>query len=60
MLEPKTKQNLIDDLVRLAGGDIDLVRDAIRSSRTRPDEPADLEQIVRYIEQHRAPQPAVA
>ena len=40
---------MMDKLVYLAGGDIDLVNEAIRAAREGSDAPADLEKIVEYI-----------
>lgn len=45
--------DLIDKLVVLADGDYDLVQEAIWASTESPEQPADLEKIVAYIEANR-------
>jgi hypothetical protein len=44
---------LIDKLVKIAKGDIDLVQEAIRANSTGPDVAADLDKVVAYILEHR-------
>jgi len=45
---------LIDQLVLIADGDLDLVKEAISAS-AKGTEGADLKNVVEYIEAHRAP-----
>lgn len=49
-----SKPELVTKLVKLAGGDIELVHKAIRAVKM-DDKPADLEKVVEYIVQHRQP-----
>jgi hypothetical protein len=44
---------LINKLLRLANGDLDLVQEAIRNSAGTSNDGADLEKVVDYIVQHR-------
>lgn len=48
------KGGLIDKLVELAHGDVDLVQRAIRESSGQMRTSADLDKIVRYIQAHKA------
>lgn len=49
MLVSMQNTALIDKLVVIAEGDIDLVQRAIRESAVAPNEPADLEKVVQFI-----------
>jgi len=51
---PKDNSELIAKLVQLAGGNVELVNNAIRASKVDPAKGADLEKIVDYIVRHRA------
>jgi hypothetical protein len=54
MLRSKPRSEMMDKLVYLAGGDIDLVNEAIREVRESPTQSADLEKVVEYITAKRA------
>jgi phosphotransferase system HPr-like phosphotransfer protein len=60
MLVTMKNSALIDQLVSLAGGNIDLVNEAIRVCAKGPDEEADLKEVVDYIVAQRATEPAAA
>jgi ketosteroid isomerase-like protein len=53
MLITMKNSALIDNLVELADGDIDLVHQAIRASAEGPDGAADLKKVVEYIVRQR-------
>jgi hypothetical protein len=55
MLVTMKNSDLIDRLVLLADGNIDLVREAIRSTANRADGGADLKQVVEFIVKSREP-----
>jgi hypothetical protein len=59
MLVTMKNSELIDKLVLIANGDIDLVNAAIRYC-AKGDEEADLKEVVDYIVSHRVPEPAAA
>jgi hypothetical protein len=49
-MRPANKsQRPLDQLVRLASGDVDLVQQAVKASRKSPSEPADPSKVVAYI-----------
>jgi hypothetical protein len=48
---------LIDQLVQIANGDLDLVQEAIRASAESPDGAADLKKVVDYIVANRERRP---
>ena len=52
MLITMKNSELIDKLVVIAGGDIDLVQAAIAACATGPDGAADLRAVVEYIQSH--------
>jgi hypothetical protein len=60
MLVTMKNSDLIDQLVLIAGGDMDLVTQAIRASAGSPDGEADLKAVVDYIVRHRKPEPLAA
>jgi hypothetical protein len=60
MLVTMKNSELIDQLVSIACGDIDLVNMAIRASAKGPEEEADLKEVVDYIVAHRVREPAAA
>lgn len=48
--QKKREPRIMDRLIRLARGDIDLVQDAIRYGRCdNPDKPADAQKVVEFI-----------
>ncbi|MBB5046550.1 hypothetical protein HNR60_001298 [Rhodopseudomonas rhenobacensis] len=53
MLVTMRNSELIDQLVIVAEGDIDLVSEAIRECAGGPDGKADLEKVVAYVVRHR-------
>jgi hypothetical protein len=59
MLVTMKNSELIDQLVLIANGDIDLVSRAIRAC-AKADEEADLKEVVDYIVAHRVPEHAAA
>jgi len=59
MLVTMKNSELIDKLVVIADGNIDLVQEAIRASAKGSDG-ADLKDVVEYIVNHRAAAPAAA
>lgn len=59
MLVTMKNSELIDQLVLIANGDMDLVSEAIRTC-ARPDGEADLKEVVDYIIAHRERTPAAA
>jgi hypothetical protein len=58
MLVTMKNSELIDKLVEIADGNVDLVRDAIRICAEGPEGSADLKKVVDYIIAHREMQPA--
>jgi hypothetical protein len=60
MLVTMKNSELVDQLVLIANGDLELVTEAIRVSATGPDNEADLKKVVDYIVAHRASEPAAA
>jgi hypothetical protein len=60
MLVTMKNSELIDKLVLIAGGDIDLVSEAIRVSATNPEGQAELKEVVDYIVAHRKSEPVAA
>ena len=59
MLVTMKNSELVDKLVVIADGNIDLVQEAIRAT-AKGSEGADLKDVVEYIVAHRAKVPAVA
>lgn len=59
MLVTMKNSELIDQLVLIANGDMDLVSEAIRVC-AQPDGEADLKEVVDYIVAHRERTPAAA
>jgi hypothetical protein len=59
MLVTMKNSELVDKLVVIADGNIDLVQEAIRAS-AKGAEGAELKDVVEYIVSHRAKAPAVA
>lgn len=53
MLVTMKNSELIDQLVLIADGNLDLVKEAISASAEGPDGAADLKKVVDYIVQHR-------
>lgn len=53
MLVTMKNSDLIDKLVVIADGNIDLVQEAIRACAEGPDGGADLTKVVQYIVKHR-------
>jgi hypothetical protein len=60
MLVTMKNSELIDKLVSIAGGNIDLVNEAVRACAKGPDEEADLKEVVDYIVARRPREPAAA
>ncbi len=60
MLVTMKNSDLIDRLVLLADGNIDLVSEAMRASARENDGEADLKEVVNYIVAHRVPEPVAA
>lgn len=52
MLITMKNSELIDKLVVIAGGDIDLVQEAVAACAKGPDGAADLSDVVQYIQSH--------
>jgi len=57
MLVTMKNSELVDKLVLIANGDIELVQAAIRESADSAADGADLKNVVEYIIAHRKPQP---
>jgi hypothetical protein len=55
MLVTMKNSDLIDKLVTIADGNLDLVQEAIRACATGADGSADLKKVVDYIVEHRKP-----
>jgi hypothetical protein len=55
MLVTMQNSELIDKLVAIANGSLDLVQEAIQASAKEPNGAADLKDVVDYIVQHRPP-----
>jgi hypothetical protein len=60
MLVTMQNSELIDQLVLIAGGDLELVGEAIRACAKGQQEEADLKEVVDYIVANRAQKPAAA
>ena len=60
MLVTMRNSELIDQLILIACGDMDLVSAAVRASAGSPDGEADLKAVVEYIIKHRKPEPVAA
>jgi hypothetical protein len=60
MLVTMKNSELIDKLVTIADGDLDLVQEAISACAQGTDGAADLKSVVDYIVQHRTKTPAAA
>jgi hypothetical protein len=54
MLVTMKNSELIDKLVVIAGGDINLVEEAIRACADRSEDGANLKDVVDYLVQHRS------